>query len=217
MRPGVEIVRGRPQAPTKLPAPPVVVEKVEPQESQNALVPLYHEYEEPAPQSTAAKQLRFETPTKTISHKYSDLSLAGSMLVQVGDSPAPKMESDSETEDSEYESSSESSSEDASWEDEGFAEEEIKSIASKPVRRQVRFADKLLPSPKVLPAALTTRNTNTLVERGALVRKGGETEGPGSRPGRRVEIPRPLSRNGQARIEGRKGIRHAAPHALRRD
>jgi hypothetical protein len=218
MRPGVEIVRGRPQAPTKLPAPPVVVEKVEPQESQNALVPLYHEYEEPAPQSTAAKQPRFETPTKkTISRKYSDLSLAGSMLVQVGDSPAPKMESDSDTEDSEYDET-ESESEEASWEDEGFAEEEeIKSIASKPVRRQVRFADKLLPSPKVPPAALATRNTNILVERGALVRKGGEMEGPGSRLGRRVEIPRPLSRNGQARMEGRKGIRHAAPHALRRD
>lgn len=201
MRPGVEIVRGRPQAPT-------VSDKLESKESQNALVPLsYQEYQDPPPQIPVIKQLRFETPTKSITHKCSDLSLAGSMLVNVGDTPT-RTESEYDDRDDSYDYSSGSDGE--CWEDEGYADSEE---AANKQQRVVRFADKPLPSPKPLAAA--PRNAAPVFEKAALVRKGLETEKPNSRLGRRVDIPRPLSRNSQARLDNRKTARQQPPHNRR--
>ena len=193
---GVEIVRGRSlnnsQTSSQPQKSPVTVENLE----QNALAIM--PFEEPVQQAPVVKQLRFETPIKSISRRYSDLSLAGSMMVQVGDTPS-RLESEygeseeSESDDDSYDEGSESGEEDddASWEDDDFAEAE--EVANK--SKVVRFADKPLPSPKALP--LVPRNVHSIFEKAALLRKGFEIERPNSRQGRRVEISRPLSRSGQ--------------------
>ncbi|KAI5853779.1 hypothetical protein BZA05DRAFT_444063 [Tricharina praecox] len=195
---GVEIVRGRSlnnsQTSSQPQKSPVTVENLE----HNALAIM--PFQEPVQQAPVVKQLRFETPIKSISRRYSDRSLAESMMVQVGDTPS-RLESEydeseeSESDDDSYDDEEDSESEgedddDASWEDEGFAEAE--EIANK--SKVVRFADKPLPSPK--PLQILPRNVNSIFEKAALLRKGLEIERPNSRQGRRVEIARPLSRSG---------------------
>ncbi|KAA8912006.1 hypothetical protein FN846DRAFT_773522, partial [Sphaerosporella brunnea] len=184
-RPGVEIVRGRSLNGSQTSSQPQKVEL----EPSNMLALTYPGHE-PAP---VVKQLRFETPVKQLSHRLSDLSLTGSMLVHVGDTPS-RLES-------EYDEDSDDDG--ASWEDEGYVEaDEVV-----PTKKVVRFADKPLPSPKPIPLlprfGLSTGTS--LFEKAALFRKGMEIERPNSRQGRRVEIPRPLSRNGQ-RFEHRKHL-----------
>ena len=154
MRPGVEIVRGR-----ALQAPQV--EKLE----QGALLALtYHEREDSPP--PVIKQLRFDSPIQTLTHKYSDLSLAGSMIVQTGDavsvleSEYDEDESDMSMTASEISYGEESESEsddDESWVDEGFAEPEDTAVVK--ASKVVRFADKPLPSPR--PMMVLPRNVST--------------------------------------------------------
>jgi len=195
---GVEIVRGRSlnnsQTSSQPQKSPVTVENLE----QNALAIM--PFKEPVQQAPVVKQLRFDTPIKSIARRCSDLSLAGSMMVQVGDTPS-RLESEydeseeSESDDGSYENgdteSERAEDDDASWEDEVFVESE--EIVGK--AKVVRFADKPLPSPKALP--FVPRNAGSIFEKAALLRKGLEIERPNSRQGRRVEIARPLSRNGQ--------------------
>ncbi|KAI5793043.1 hypothetical protein EDC01DRAFT_615490 [Geopyxis carbonaria] len=213
VRPGVEFVLGRreppatapapqtqPQqhqqqssAPAKIPPPPVVVEKVVAQPPKIA-APVAQKGSATA-ENPVVKQLRFETPPRSVSHKLSDMSLAGSMVAHAGDSPGQLLKFHSPEDDSESDSESESQneSEGEDWEDEGYAEDEQEQAqAQKP---SVRFADKpMLKSPARTPA---------VDKSAALVRRAGavEIERPSSRLGRRVEIPRPLSRNTHARFE----------------
>lgn len=180
-RPGVEIVRGRSQ-PTqpqpflpkqatqsrlqKLPAPPVVVERLNPNGTTEPIETPIH------------KQLRFDEGTKGIAHKSSDLSLAGSMVVHLGDRSGDNTNEETD---------------DESWEDEGFAEaDEI--VPRRPV---VRFAEKPMSKVGISSPALRHHAIDRPASR--LGKRGVEIQRPDSRLGRRVEIPRPLSRTGQNR------------------
>ncbi|CUS14147.1 unnamed protein product [Tuber aestivum] len=114
MRPGVEIVRPHVLEPTRA---------TESRAQEPARVVL---------ENPKMKHLRFETAGKTLTHKHSDSSLAGSMVVEIGEVDESQV-SDGDEE--------ESGDEEGSWEDEGFGElEEL----SKPRKPTVRFADRPL-------------------------------------------------------------------------
>ena len=114
MRPGVEIVR------------PHVLEPSRTAESR-AQEPARVVLENPK-----MKHLRFEAAGKTLTHKHSDSSLAGSMVVEIGEVESQVSDGDEEEDDN---------GDEGSWEDEGFGElEEL----SKPRKPTVRFADRPL-------------------------------------------------------------------------
>ena len=114
MRPGVEIVRPHVLEPTRT---------AESRAQEPARVVL---------ENPKMKHLRFEAAGKTLTHKHSDSSLAGSMVVEIGEVESQVSDGDEEEDDN---------GDEGSWEDEGFGElEEL----SKPRKPTVRFADRPL-------------------------------------------------------------------------
>jgi hypothetical protein len=112
LRPGVEIVRPHVLETARATEP-------RPQEAARVL------------ENPQMKHLRFEAAGKMLSHKHSGMSLAGSMVVEIGEGDESPTTSD-DNDDNEDEES---------WEDEGFGElEEL----SKPRKPTVRFADRPL-------------------------------------------------------------------------
>lgn len=114
MRPGVEIVRPHVLEPTRT---------TESRAQEPARVVL---------ENPKMKHLRFEAAGKTLTHKNSDASLAGSMVVEIGEVESQVSDGDEEED---------GDGDEGSWEDEGFGElEEL----SKPRKPTVRFADRPL-------------------------------------------------------------------------
>lgn len=188
MRPGVEIVR--PYA-----LQPEPRSNLQPLASKPATQPERPAYANGVLENAKVKQLRFDA--KTLSHKLSNLSLDGSMIVQTGDM-------DKEREGGFEDDGEETGDDEECWEDEGFAESEE---LSKPRKPTVRFADR--------PLSRTGGRVPVHIERPlsrlGLGRKVDFIERPLSRLGRRVEIVRPLSRNSQ-RLAGAAKVRHTHGH-----
>lgn len=208
MRPGVEIVR------------PHTLEPVRP-EPRSSLQPPQAQQKPQYVDNVKVKQLRFDA--RTLSHKLSNMSLDGSMIVQTGDDNETDMsESESESEDDDDGQTTEGEEEDDAWEDEGFAEsEELSNTKPKSTKPHVRFADRPLSRTGMrgVPVHIE-RPLSRLGFAAHLGRKVDFIERPSSRLGRRVEIVRPLSRNGQRANmglagKGRQMHGHGGVHAHR--
>lgn len=205
MRPGVEIVRPHALEPVR-PEPRSTLQPPAQKSTAQTSQPERPQYSNGMLENAKIKQLRFDA--KTLTHKLSNMSLDGSMIVETGDKDD---ESEGGSEDEEEEEEEEDDDDDdESWEDEGFAESEE---LSKPRKPTVRFADR--------PLSRTGGRVPVHIERplsrlgfglglAHLGRKVDFIERPSSRLGRRVEIARPLSRNSQRLVAGK--VKHAHGH-----
>ncbi|KAL7270825.1 hypothetical protein RUND412_006454 [Rhizina undulata] len=163
VRNGVEIIRARQSSePTKIEQPRPVNANPRPTSTYLEVV----ENATKVSELPVIKQLRFDA--RTLIHKHSDMSLAGSMVVETGDIV-------------------EDADDEESWVDEGFAESvEL----MKPRKPTVRFADR--------PLSRTGGRGIHIERPSSRLGRKAEIQQPSAKLGRRaVQIERPLSRNGQ--------------------